>query len=138
MTYPMAVYLPCDGYEESGWRDSPKDWAETLREDGKFGDGKVQFYRAELLGHADVVIPEDGTFAVEVPEGTSSIVVMIDGEPSDEGDTIEEIVQRVRDLKSCGYDFPLEAGLVFWRHAKHAETIDLSAVVEVCASEQNT
>jgi len=121
---PRLVYLPKVLDDHEAWEYSPQDWAPALVEAGKFGDGNVEFYVAEILGTVDVVIEKEGDVQVEIPEGTSFLVLVVEDEPWDQGNTVAELVERQR--SSYDWEWPLAGYFVCWRHFKKTQTIRIA------------
>jgi hypothetical protein len=125
---PSKVYLP-KGFDDDDWRRNPIDWLpELVARDALPADGSVEFHVAEIVGAANVDIDIEGDIAVQTPPGTNFVVLTMEGEAVDQGDTVEEIVTRLRvDMKD--WDWPMECHFVFWHHRQFAMKMKLQFAV---------
>ena len=115
-----TVYMP-KGFDDDVWRSSPAQWEPDLKRRRKVGkDGCADFFVADILATKDVKLQRAGRPSVRAPAGTNFVVALLDGEPSDQADSLGDLVERLRtDL--ADYDWPLDLTLVFWRHHKAYE-----------------
>lgn len=114
----FTVYMPRD-FDEEAWRDSPADWKTELLEHNKIAeDGTAEFLVADILGTEDFDLELTGDMPT-APEGTNFVVVTLEGDACDQGDSVAEVVANIRDCMK-DYDWPLELTFIFWRHHEKA------------------
>jgi hypothetical protein len=130
---PMRVYLP-RGFDDDVWQESREAWLQELVRRDAIGNGTVEFYVADVLASLEVTIESDGEVTCAIPEGTNHIVMIVDGEVADQGDTLAELVARSRD---GAYELPIEAELYCWRHHKQVVACTFSTEEIASARAQN-
>jgi hypothetical protein len=137
----QTVYAP-KGLEVEEFKDAPRDWRDLLAAKSMIAkDRTAEFLVADIIGYECVslaasskgiswtlIFAQNRWVALEgpypnTPAGTNHITAWIDGEPSDTGDSMKEIVDRMRaELKD--WDWPMDVTFVFWRH--HPKSVRLS------------
>ena len=110
--------MPTDCDEEA-FQDTPEAWRGYLKEAGRIAhDGTAEFFVSDILGTTNISLEKKGYFPV-APDGANFVTLWLDGDLCDQGNTVEEVVGRLR-TELADYDWPMFVTLVFWRHHKKA------------------
>ncbi len=121
----MQVFMP-KMFDDEAWRSTPSEWLPELRERNVLGNGEVEFFVADILGTQHVDLERDGSHGIVMPAGTNFVVCAIDGDPSDQGVTVDDIVDRMR-THMADWDWPMSCTFVFWRHHDEVQSIKLTS-----------
>lgn len=123
----LQVFLPrAFSEDDCGWEGSPQEWLKMLVRRDALVDKAAEFFVADVISLRDVEIEASGIPVVAIPPETNMIVMVGEGEPIDQGDTLEEMLDRCRDGIPAD-DFPMVVDLHCWRHHKRAVTCTFTA-----------
>jgi hypothetical protein len=124
MSIMHTVYMPV-GFDHEVWRDKPSHWEAELRDAKRIARGTAEFLVADILGSKTVQLQRRGRIP-RAPDGTNFVVATLDCEPCDQGDTVGDVVERIRDdLKD--WDWPMSVTFYFWRHRQKAERLKVTS-----------